>query len=105
MFSPGTWLRSGCWKDETKGGWYTQRVSEELGLSRSPVPHLGHLPDAILCLQQNSPHRPHISDGLVLLGLWCGLSAGVRTPGEAWGFPSPHWLGGGPLQGVCTSWQ
>lgn len=89
LLCPGMRLRPDCWKDHIKGGWYTQRVNEELGLSLSPDPCLGHLPNARLCLQLSAPCQPRSPDNLVLLGLWCGSSAAVRPPGEGQAFPQP----------------
>lgn len=62
---------------------------EELGLLLSPDPCLGHLPNARLCLQLSAPCQPRSPDNLVLLGLWCDSSAGVRPAGRAEAFPQP----------------
>lgn len=62
---------------------------EELGLLLSPDPCLGHLPNARLCLQLSAPCQPRSPDNLVLLGLWCDSSAGVRPAGRPEAFAQP----------------
>ena len=85
----------GAGRTSLKGESHTQRGSEELGPSRSPVPHPGRLPSATLSLWPGPPCQPHSPDGLVLLGLQCHFSAGTRPPGDGRGFAWPGTPSGG----------
>lgn len=89
----------GAGRTSLKGESHTQRGSEELGPSRSPVPHPGCLPSATLSLWPGPPCQPHSPDGLVLLGLRCHFSAGARPPGDGRGFAWP----GTPFRGLAPA--